>query len=54
MIIIGANELGEQMNDILEKDLSYGYKILGTFDDTLDPKINHTLPLLGGFKDIDA
>lgn len=35
VVIIGANKTGFEIEKILSKDLSYGYKILGFFDDTV-------------------
>lgn len=53
VIIIGANEMGENMNTILQRDLSYGYKVMGAFCNNPDNKIKHTLKLLGKYEDID-
>jgi putative colanic acid biosynthesis UDP-glucose lipid carrier transferase len=49
VIIIGANDNGEQMRKILSKDLTYGYKVLGFFDDHVDPFAFISAPILGGF-----
>ena len=49
VIIVGANETGIQMQNILSRDLTYGYRILGFFDDKVDPLVPMTSPLLGGF-----
>ncbi|WP_233549994.1 undecaprenyl-phosphate glucose phosphotransferase [Flavobacterium sp. 120] len=49
VIIIGANDTGEHMRKILSKDLTYGYRVLGFFDDKLDPFAFISSPLLGGF-----
>jgi undecaprenyl-phosphate galactose phosphotransferase/putative colanic acid biosynthesis UDP-glucose lipid carrier transferase len=47
VIIIGANEKGEKMGEILAQDLSFGYRVMGYFD---DQKVNNSLlstPILG-------
>jgi putative colanic acid biosynthesis UDP-glucose lipid carrier transferase len=49
VIIIGANDTGEHMRKILSKDLTYGYRVLGFFDDKVDPYAFISSPLLGGF-----
>ena len=49
VIIVGANDAGENMRKILSKDLTYGYRILGFFDDKVDPFAPIGAPLLGGF-----
>lgn len=46
VVIIGANEVGEQIHQSLVKDLSYGYKVLGFFSDEITAK-TITAPLLG-------
>ena len=47
VIIIGANEMGERMNKILENDLSSGYKVSGVFCDSPCKNTNHRLTYLG-------
>ncbi len=49
VIIVGANDTGEHMRKILSKDLTYGYRVLGFFDDKMDPFAFISSPLLGGF-----
>ncbi|KIA85286.1 undecaprenyl-phosphate glucose phosphotransferase [Flavobacterium sp. AED] len=49
VIIIGANDTGEHMRKILSKDLTYGYRVLGFFDDKVDPFTFISSPILGGF-----
>jgi putative colanic acid biosynthesis UDP-glucose lipid carrier transferase len=49
VIIVGANDAGENMRKILSKDLTYGYRIMGFFDDKVDPYARISSPLLGGF-----
>ncbi|WDF58737.1 undecaprenyl-phosphate glucose phosphotransferase [Flavobacterium sp. KACC 22758] len=50
IIIVGANETGERMRKILAKDLTYGYKFLGFFDEKADPVFSDQL--IGGFDEI--
>ncbi len=52
VIIVGANDTGENMRKILSKDLTYGYRILGFFDDTVDPFAPIKAPVLGNFESI--
>ncbi|WP_304199892.1 undecaprenyl-phosphate glucose phosphotransferase [Flavobacterium alvei] len=52
VLIVGANAKGERMNRILSKDLTYGYKILGFFDDEPDVK-ELNAPVLGQFADVE-
>ncbi len=49
VIIVGANDTGEHIRKILSKDLTYGYRVLGFFDDKVDPFAFISAPLLGGF-----
>ncbi|HJY12954.1 MAG TPA: undecaprenyl-phosphate glucose phosphotransferase [Flavobacterium sp.] len=52
-IIVGANETGERMRKILAKNLTYGYKFLGFFDEQTEGPDTSFVPLLGGFDDVD-
>lgn len=52
-IIVGANDTGERMRKILAKDLTYGYRFLGFFDEKIDPFAFISFPVLGGFSDIE-
>ncbi|WP_035647877.1 undecaprenyl-phosphate glucose phosphotransferase [Flavobacterium sp. ASV13] len=52
-IIIGANDTGERMRRILAKDLTYGYRFLGFFDEKVDPFAFISHPILGGFNQIE-
>ena len=52
VIIVGANDTGEHIRKILSKDLTYGYRVLGFFDDQVDPFAFISSPILGGFNDI--
>jgi putative colanic acid biosysnthesis UDP-glucose lipid carrier transferase len=53
VIIVGANAMGERMNRILTKDLTYGYKVLGFFDDESDGTVLKA-PLLGNLDAISG
>jgi undecaprenyl-phosphate galactose phosphotransferase/putative colanic acid biosynthesis UDP-glucose lipid carrier transferase len=37
VIIVGVNDKGENIRKFLSKDLTYGYRFLGFFDDKVDP-----------------
>ncbi|WP_369753144.1 undecaprenyl-phosphate glucose phosphotransferase [Flavobacterium sp. WC2409] len=52
VIIIGANDTGERIRRILSKDLTYGYRVLGFFDDRVDPFAFISAPILGDFNAI--
>lgn len=52
VIIVGANDTGEHIRKLLSKDLSYGYRVLGFFDESVDPFAFISTPILGGFDDI--
>lgn len=52
-IIIGANDTGERIRKILAKDLTYGYRFLGFFDEKVDPFAFISAPLLGNFDSIE-
>jgi putative colanic acid biosynthesis UDP-glucose lipid carrier transferase len=52
-IIIGANDTGERMRKTLAKDLTYGYRFLGFFDEKVDPFAFISSPLLGSFDDVE-
>lgn len=49
VIIIGANDKGENIRKFLAKDLTYGYRILGFFDDKVELFEPISAPVLGGF-----
>lgn len=53
VIIVGGNPIGERMNRILSKDLTFGYKVLGFFDDEIDSNEKLNAPVLGQFKDVE-
>ena len=53
VIIVGANEMGENINQILKNDLSYGYKVAGVFCNVQDPAIHNSMPLLGGLNNLE-
>ena len=51
VVIVGANKSGLEIQKVLSKDLSYGYKIMGFFEynQTIKQK---NIKILGGFNDI--
>ncbi|AOW11469.1 undecaprenyl-phosphate glucose phosphotransferase [Flavobacterium gilvum] len=51
-IIVGANNKGEKIRTILAKDLTYGYRFLGYFDDNVDTSAIISQPVLGSFDEI--
>jgi len=48
-IVVGANESGEKIRKILAKDLTYGYKFLGFFDENINTSIVDPSSVMGGF-----
>jgi putative colanic acid biosynthesis UDP-glucose lipid carrier transferase len=52
VVIVGANATGERMNRILSKDLTYGYRVMGFFDDVVD-NAEIKAPVLGTFDAIE-
>lgn len=52
VVIVGANAVGERMNRILSKDLTYGFKVMGYFDDETDGT-ELKAPILGEFDSIE-
>lgn len=53
VVIIGANEMGERMNRILSKDLTYGFRVMGFFDDEVDDTEKNA-PILGSLDDVES
>ncbi|MGO4770127.1 undecaprenyl-phosphate glucose phosphotransferase [Flavobacterium sp. W22_SRS_FK3] len=53
VIIVGANDAGERIRKTLSKDLTYGYRFLGFFDEKVDPFAFISSPVLGGFEDVE-
>ncbi|SFD00450.1 undecaprenyl-phosphate glucose phosphotransferase [Flavobacterium phragmitis] len=51
VIIVGANNTGKRVLKILSKNLTYGYRFLGFFDQNQDKAM---LNVLGGFDDIEG
>ncbi|MDP5199617.1 undecaprenyl-phosphate glucose phosphotransferase [Flavobacterium sp. DG2-3] len=51
IIIVGANNTGEKIHKILAKDLTYGYKFLGFFDENQTGNLN-PLTIRGGFDEV--
>jgi putative colanic acid biosynthesis UDP-glucose lipid carrier transferase len=54
VIIVGANDAGERIRKTLSKDLTYGYRFLGFFDEKVDPFAFISSPVLGGFDDVES
>lgn len=52
VVIVGANATGERMNRILSKDLTFGYRVMGFFDDESDDTALMA-PVLGKFEAIE-
>lgn len=52
VVIVGANAMGERMNRILSKDLTYGFRVMGFFDDQPDGT-ELKAPLLGTFEEVE-
>jgi putative colanic acid biosynthesis UDP-glucose lipid carrier transferase len=52
VVIVGANAMGERMNRILSKDLTYGFRVMGFFDDESDGT-ELKAPVLGKFEAIE-
>lgn len=52
IIIIGTNATARRLQDELESDAGYGYKVMGFFDDTPSP--NFTGNYIGNFDQIDS
>jgi undecaprenyl-phosphate galactose phosphotransferase/putative colanic acid biosynthesis UDP-glucose lipid carrier transferase len=52
VVIVGANDTGKKMRKILSKDLTYGYRFLGFFDESKASSDNFFGNILGGFDDI--
>ncbi|MBO9584143.1 MAG: undecaprenyl-phosphate glucose phosphotransferase [Flavobacterium sp.] len=53
IIIVGANDTGEKMRKILAKNLTYGYKFLGFFDEKSTSSPSQLFEIAGGFEDIE-
>jgi undecaprenyl-phosphate galactose phosphotransferase/putative colanic acid biosynthesis UDP-glucose lipid carrier transferase len=53
VVIVGANKAGYKISQILSSDLSYGYKILGFFDDKLNEPMQNDLIYLGKIQEIE-
>lgn len=52
IIIIGTNATARRLQDELESDAGYGYKVMGFFDDIASP--NFSGNYIGGFEMIDS
>ncbi|MNQ88963.1 UDP-glucose:undecaprenyl-phosphate glucose-1-phosphate transferase [compost metagenome] len=53
VVIVGANDAGQRICKVLSSDLTYGYRVLGFFDEKVDPYAFISSPILGGFSDIE-
>lgn len=53
IIIIGANETGKRVHKILSKNLTYGYRFLGFFDEISERLDLNNYNIVGGFDDIE-
>lgn len=55
VVIIGANDTGAKMQKTLSKDLTFGYRVLGFFDDTeTEPLDSIATPILGRLEAVEA
>lgn len=54
VVIVGANDAGQRICKVLSSDLTYGFRVLGFFDEKVDPYAFISSPILGGFDDIEA
>lgn len=52
VVIVGANALGQRMNRILSKDLNFGYRVVGFFDDDCD-EAEFAPPVLGKLDEVE-
>ncbi|WDF62499.1 undecaprenyl-phosphate glucose phosphotransferase [Flavobacterium sp. KACC 22763] len=52
IVIVGANDKGRRMRKILAKNLTYGYRFLGFFDENQNSSDSASDSILGGFNDI--
>lgn len=52
VVIVGANGLGQRMNRILSKDLNFGYRVVGFFDDEYD-ETELAAPVLGKLDEVE-
>lgn len=52
-IIVGANKSGEKIRKVLAKDLTFGYRFLGFFDETNNNQVVDSDLIVGKFEDIE-
>ncbi|MNQ36638.1 UDP-glucose:undecaprenyl-phosphate glucose-1-phosphate transferase [compost metagenome] len=52
-IIVGANKSGEKIRKVLAKDLTFGYRFLGFFDETNNNQIVDSNLIIGKFDDVE-
>ena len=53
VVIIGANKTGFSIKKLLENDLSYGYRIIGFFDESNQSDLPENIKLLGKLSDLN-
>lgn len=53
VLIVGANETGVRMAKILSADLSYGYRVIGFVDDTVEKSVEKMAPLVSDLKNVE-
>ncbi|MBF4518052.1 undecaprenyl-phosphate glucose phosphotransferase [Flavobacterium sp. ANB] len=53
-IVVGANDTDERIRKMLAKDLTYGYRFLGFFDEKVDPFAFISGPVVGDFDDLEG
>lgn len=51
-VIVGANESGERIRKVLAKDLTYGYRFLGFFDEKQNETIVDPALIVGQFENV--
>ncbi|MBO9584146.1 MAG: undecaprenyl-phosphate glucose phosphotransferase [Flavobacterium sp.] len=54
IIIVGANDTGKKMRNTLAKNLTYGYRFLGFFDEKRNMPDSVSGSIIGGFDDIQG
>lgn len=52
-IIVGANEAGEKIRKVLAKDLTYGYRFFGFFDEIQNQTLVDPVLIIGKFENIE-
>lgn len=54
VVIVGANQMGERMANILSSDLTYGYRVKGFFDNADGIPLKESGNFLGRLNDIES